>query len=38
MLPVSSLFLQLKQFSAQKVVVNREVETTNDGKMLLEIS
>lgn len=32
---VSVLFLTVQQFSAQKVVVGREVETTNDGKMLL---
>ncbi|WP_278353061.1 TlpA family protein disulfide reductase [Chryseobacterium gleum] len=32
---VSSLFLAAQQLSAQKVVVNREVETQNDGKMLL---
>ncbi|WP_267403227.1 MULTISPECIES: thioredoxin family protein [unclassified Chryseobacterium] len=32
---VSALFLATQQVSAQKVVVNREVETTNDGKMLL---
>ncbi|ASK29139.1 thioredoxin [Chryseobacterium sp. T16E-39] len=32
---VSSLFLASQQFSAQKVVMNREVETKNDGKMLL---
>ncbi|CAH0203132.1 thioredoxin family protein [Chryseobacterium sp. Bi04] len=31
----SSIFLAVQQFSAQKVVVNREVETQNDGKMLL---
>ncbi|MDR4954190.1 thioredoxin family protein [Chryseobacterium sp. ES2] len=31
----SSLFLAAQQFSAQKVVVNREVETQKDGKMLL---
>lgn len=31
----SSLFLAAQQLSAQKVVVNREVETRNDGKMLL---
>lgn len=31
----SSLFLTAQQFSAQKVVVNREVETQKDGKMLL---
>ncbi|WP_326983464.1 thioredoxin family protein [Chryseobacterium sp. MYb264] len=34
-LAVSALFLATQQLSAQKVVVNREVETTNDGKMLL---
>lgn len=32
---ISCLALTAQQFSAQKVVVNREVETTNDGKMLL---
>ncbi|KFF17399.1 TlpA family protein disulfide reductase [Chryseobacterium sp. JM1] len=32
---VSGLFLASQQFSAQKVVMNREVETQNDGKMLL---
>ncbi|MEF9478377.1 hypothetical protein OWR28_12385 [Chryseobacterium sp. 1B4] len=32
---VSSLFLAAQQLSAQKVVVNREVDTQNDGKMLL---
>lgn len=32
---VSALFLATQQLCAQKVVVNREVETTNDGKMLL---
>lgn len=32
---VSSLFLAAQQLNAQKVVVNREVETQNDGKMLL---
>jgi thiol-disulfide isomerase/thioredoxin len=31
----SSLMLAVQQFNAQKVVVNREVETQNDGKMLL---
>ncbi|SIQ10086.1 TlpA family protein disulfide reductase [Chryseobacterium sp. RU33C] len=31
----SSLFLAAQQVTAQKVVVNREVETQNDGKMLL---
>ena len=31
----ASLFLATQQLSAQKVVVNREVETTEDGKMLL---
>ena len=29
------LFFSLQSCNAQKVVVNREVETTNDGKMLL---
>lgn len=32
---ISALFLATQQFSAQKVVMNREVETTKDGKMLL---
>jgi thiol-disulfide isomerase/thioredoxin len=32
---ISCLALTSQQISAQKVVVNREVETTNDGKMLL---
>ncbi|MDC8103849.1 thioredoxin [Chryseobacterium sp. PTM-20240506] len=32
---ISGLFLATQQLSAQKVVVNREVETQNDGKMLL---
>ncbi len=32
---LSVLTLAMQQFDAQKVVVNREVETTNDGKMLL---
>ncbi|MCS3869830.1 thiol-disulfide isomerase/thioredoxin [Chryseobacterium ginsenosidimutans] len=32
---VSALLLANQQLSAQKVVVGREVETTNDGKMLL---
>ena len=31
------LFFSLQSCNAQKVVVNREVETTNDGKMLLGI-
>ena len=31
----SSLFLAAQQLSAQKLVVNREVETQKDGKMLL---
>ncbi|UTX49423.1 thioredoxin family protein [Chryseobacterium sp. MA9] len=31
----SSLFLAAQQLNAQKVVVNREVETQKDGKMLL---
>lgn len=31
----ASLCLATQQLSAQKVVVNREVETTEDGKMLL---
>lgn len=32
---VSAFVLAAQQLNAQKVVVNREVETTNDGKMLL---
>lgn len=32
---VSALIFIAQQFKAQKVIVNREVETTNDGKMLL---
>ncbi|MGO4709531.1 hypothetical protein AB4Y90_10525 [Chryseobacterium sp. 2TAF14] len=32
---LSVLTLAVQQFNAQKVVVNREVERTNDGKMLL---
>ncbi|MDQ0781714.1 thioredoxin family protein [Chryseobacterium sp. W4I1] len=32
---VSSIMLASQQLSAQKVVMNREVETQNDGKMLL---
>jgi hypothetical protein len=32
---VSSFVLASQQFSAQKVVMNREVDTQNDGKMLL---
>ncbi|ROH99720.1 TlpA family protein disulfide reductase [Chryseobacterium daecheongense] len=32
---ISSLALTAQQFNAQKVVVNREVETQSDGKMLL---
>ncbi|OCA72267.1 thioredoxin [Chryseobacterium artocarpi] len=32
---VSGLFLATQQLSAQKVVVNREVNTEKDGKMLL---
>ncbi|WP_027379377.1 TlpA family protein disulfide reductase [Chryseobacterium daeguense] len=32
---VSCMAFTAQYFSAQKVVVNREVETTNDGKMLL---
>lgn len=32
---ISGLILTTQQFHAQKVVVNREVETANDGKMLL---
>ena len=34
-LAISIVVLAIQEFSAQKVVVNREVETTNDGKMLL---
>ena len=34
-LAISMLSLAVQGFNAQKVVVNREVETTNDGKMLL---
>ena len=34
-LAASILALATQNFNAQKVVVNREVETTNDGKMLL---
>jgi thiol-disulfide isomerase/thioredoxin len=32
---ISSLVLAIQQFDAQKVVLNREVETQKDGKMLL---
>lgn len=32
---ISSLVLAVQQFNAQKVVMNREVETQKDGKMLL---
>ncbi|REC53319.1 thioredoxin [Chryseobacterium piscium] len=32
---LSVLTLAMQQVNAQRVVVNREVETTNDGKMLL---
>jgi thiol-disulfide isomerase/thioredoxin len=32
---VSTLFFALQSCESQKTVVNREVETTNDGKMLL---
>lgn len=32
---VSGLVLMAQQYNAQKVVVNREVETQSDGKMLL---
>jgi len=35
MVALSSLMLAVQQFNAQKVVINREVETQNDGKMLL---
>lgn len=31
----TTLFLTLQSCNAQKMVVNREVQTTNDGKMLL---
>jgi len=34
-LTISVLFFTAQQLSAQKVVVGREVETTDDGKMLL---
>jgi len=34
-LAASLIALAVQNFSAQKVVVNREVETANDGKMLL---
>lgn len=34
-LALSVLTITSQQLSAQKVIVNREVETTNDGKMLL---
>lgn len=34
---ISCLVLATQQFSAQKVVVNREVESTKDGKMLLGV-
>ena len=34
-LTASTLFLALQSCQSQKIVVNREVETTNDGKMLL---
>ncbi|MCU7616554.1 thioredoxin family protein [Chryseobacterium sp. PBS4-4] len=34
-LAISMLSMAVQGFNAQKVVVNREVETTNDGKMLL---
>ncbi len=34
-LVVSTFAFATQQLNAQKVVVNREVETTNDGKMLL---
>jgi len=34
-LTVSMISLAVQEFSAQNIVVNREVETTNDGKMLL---
>ena len=33
----TTLFLTLQSCNAQKVVVNREVDTANDGKMLLGI-
>ncbi|MDR2235838.1 MAG: thioredoxin family protein [Chryseobacterium sp.] len=35
MVAVSGIMLAAQQFNAQKVVVNREVDTQNDGKMLL---
>lgn len=34
-LTASTLFFTLQSCQSQKIVVNREVETTNDGKMLL---
>ncbi|WP_226064499.1 TlpA family protein disulfide reductase [Kaistella polysaccharea] len=34
-LTTATLFLTLQSCESQKVVINREVETTNDGKMLL---
>ena len=34
-LTASTLFFALQSCQSQKIVVNREVETTNDGKMLL---
>lgn len=35
LLTAGTLFLTLQSCETQKIVVNREVETTNDGKMLL---
>ena len=35
LLTTTTLFLGLQSCDSQKIVVNREVETTNDGKMLL---
>ena len=34
-LTASTLLFVLQSCESQKIVVNREVETTNDGKMLL---
>lgn len=34
-LTASTLFLALQSCNSQKIVINREVETKNDGKMLL---
>lgn len=35
LLTTGTLFLALQSCNSQKIVINREVETTNDGKMLL---